>query len=433
MRTVLLICSIPFILRIFLYFVRLIRVRRFLEEEVAALKRIDVKTLPRKKILLLVPVLREQNVIVDTIEHFCGMELVSVDLMVMIVGTCREARACGDTTLDVVERWLGSMSNRMPENVRIDYCEANDEKGDRASQLNWAVKHANEIGWNDWEVVGVYDADSLPSRDSLSNVVKAFCSIKNLDACQQPARFIRAANAMARNEENPLLVANALYQSTWTMISELPMWIGHYSASRKARKSFRHLYFIGHGEFLSRNAYETFMFPEGEVTDGIQIGYRMGFSGSVIIPLPVFCEDDVPHQVRALVKQHKRWFGGCMNFFSAYKATGRNARWYCSAVQMIDGFWSQARWAWAALFYIVLVGISLCEDLLMAGVLCSLLIIYGYILPILAHRLMNADINVRIIDWLCVPCAILIKALGPNLYICDRIFKKNIQYEKVER
>lgn len=432
-RVILLLLSAPFALRIVLYAVRIIRVRQYLMRRTTSMPQGGTRDGGlRTTLLILVPVLREQSVIARTLEHFRAMDLAAIDLRVMIVGTCREVRTHGSSTLDVVSNWVNSAAGKIPQNVRVDYCEAKDVGGDRASQLNWAVRRAGEIGWTDWKVVGVYDADSLPSRDSLVEVTKAFSSIPGLDACQQPARFVRAANMMAQNGENPVLVANALYQDTWTVINELPMWIGYSGKSFLGQGSCRHLYFIGHGEFLSRSAYEKFQFPEGEVTDGIQLGYRLGLSGAFAIPLPVFCEDDVPHSLRVLIKQHKRWFGGCMNLFSAYKSMGgyRGVR---PILQMFDGLWSQARWAWTSLSFLLLLGASAGLDLVVFSTLCAFGLIYSYVFPILSHFVMKANLNVRVIDWLCLPIAIFVKSIGPNIYFAERITSKSVRYEKVER
>lgn len=432
-RIILLLLSAPFALRLVLYAMRIIRVRHYFMRRAKCLPKGGVGVgCPRTTFLLLVPVLREQSVIARTLEHFRAMELDAIDLRVMIVGTCRELRTDGSTTLDVVGQWLNSVAGTLQTNVCFDYCEAKDEGGDRASQLNWAVRRADEIGWTNWSVVGVYDADSLPSRDSLVEAAKAFSSIPGLDACQQPARFVRAANMMARNGENPVLVANALYQDTWTVINELPMWIGYSGKSVLGRGSCRHLYFIGHGEFLSRAAYEKFQFPEGEVTDGIQLGYRLGLAGALAAPLPVFCEDDVPHNLRVLVKQHKRWFGGCMNLYSAYKSMGGH-RGIRPLLQILDGLWSQARWAWTSWSFLLLLGVSAALDLVVFSILCAFGVIYSYVFPILAHLVMKADLQVRVIDWLCLPIAIFVKSIGPNMYFAERLTAKSVRYEKVER
>ena len=433
MRIILLLCSLPFVMRLVLYVIRIFSVRRFLEFKGSCRVGLLAGRMPRRtNLLLLIPVLRERCVITRALEHICEMNLDFVDLRVMIAGTCRESASDGTTTLDVVMQWLDLAADRVPSNVRIDCCEAEDYHGDRASQLNWAVRRASEIGWNDWDVVCVYDADSLPTHDSFAEAAAAFSALPGLSACQQPARFVRAANLMAERRENPLLVANALYQDTWTVISELPMWIDYFNCVSSGKKSHRHLYLIGHGEFLSRMAYDSFNFPEREVTDGIQLGYRMGFAGAVVMPLSAFCEDDVPHGLVSLIQQHKRWFGGCMNFASAYACAGENGG-LLSLTQLGDGVWSQIRWAWASISFVILCGLALWLDHVVFAFLCMLCVVYCYVLPVLAHWVMHADIRVRFIDWVCLPFSILLKAIGPNLYFFEKLSKHSVKYEKVER
>ena len=51
--------------------------------------------------------------------------------------------------------------------------------------------------------------------------------------------------------------------------------------------------------------------------------------------------------------------------------------------------------------------------------------------------MLSTKIKIRFIDWLCLPIAILIKGIGPNLYILQFILSKftnkKIKYSKVER
>ena len=50
---------------------------------------------------------------------------------------------------------------------------------------------------------------------------------------------------------------------------------------------------------------------------------------------------------------------------------------------------------------------------------------------------MPKKIRIRIIDWLCLPIAIALKGIGPNVYLIQKfyslILKNEITYSKVER
>lgn len=426
MHIILLVCSIPFVVRLLLYIWHVFIVKKYIN------LRTNVKVNRKFNVLVLIPVLREQSVIRETINHFVNMQVDNINLYLVIAGTKREQKGEKETTLEVVQNWIDEYKKELPGNITVDYCEASDDGGDRATQLNYAVQYVNkEKGIDNLDFIGVYDADSLPSSETLKEVVESFVSEPDLCACQQPVHFVRAANSMARGRENPLLIANAMYQSTWTVINELPMWIKYYKKDTN-KISKRHLYLIGHGEFISNDIYENFHFPEYEVTDGIQLGYRLGMSNKKVKPLREFCNDDVPHSVKTLVKQHKRWFGGCMNLSSSYRWSRETFN-TNAIIQVIDGLWSQARWAWTSIAYIILLICSFFVDIKIFSFLIALGLIYCYVIPIVSHKVLNAGIKVRIIDWICLPLAIFIKSIGPNMYIISKLVGAKIKYEKVER
>ena len=403
-------------------------------------KTVEYETVKDVNILLLIPVLRENNIIESTLTHFSALQLEGIHLIVCIAGTSRESSTMyGMRTEDVVKNWIQSHDQKCNSSLRFVYTEISETKGDRATQLNYAVSCMTKELAPD--LIGVYDADSLPDVSTLLEVVDAWMKSPNT-VLQQPVHFVDAANRMAAKKKNPLLVANALYQTDWTMIRELPRWYQHFKAfqTRPEKKFYRNDYLICHGEFIPYPIYREFGFPEGEVTDGIQLGYRLSMSGIAIRPLHSFCSDDVPQSIGQLIHQHKRWFGGCNRLLQSGKWCMENGK-GSSFFQITDGFWSQLCWAYAAV--VVMIGLFFSAFLLLQGelflplyfLLCTLC--YCYLIPILAHRILPFKIHVRLIDWLCLPLAIALKGIGPNLYIIQRLLnlftKKQMHYRKVER
>lgn len=429
MNVVIYIICLIVLLKTVCYFYNILLVKKNLEDEV---DNKNVK-IAGKKMLIMIPVLREQKVVVQTMEHFIRMKCEGVDLYIIAAGTKREKKIGNSlTTKEVYNNWLSDMSGNIPDNINCYYCEADDINGDRATQLNYAMEYFSQIHKEiKLDYVGVYDADSLPSENTMIEVVNNYLENKNLCACQQPVHFIKAANRMAKNGVNPILVANAMYQTTWTVIRELPSWIKYYKHNKKS-PFHKNIYLIGHGEFISYKDYEAFKFPEYEITDGIQLGYRLSMSNKKIKPLFEFCDDDVPQSVKQLINQHKRWFGGCMNLKGAYDWSkdhfGTNA-----LFQLMDGYWSQLCWAWASISVIICILYGLLFDNKITAVLIFLTFIYSYIIPFLAHKILPVKISVRMIDWLCIPIAIVIKGIGPNKFILEKLRKKKIVFEKVER
>lgn len=393
-------------------------------------------------ILLIIPVLREQSIIESTLDHFLNMKLDNIRLHACIAGTSRECNGREMNYIStgcVVETWIKNNEKKFSDDLIFSYAEAIDENGDRATQLNYAVKQASKLFVPD--VVGVYDADSLPDIFTLEEVASEYCCNSNT-VFQQPVHFINSANRMANQGKNPILVANALYQTTWTAIRELPRWKSHskYNEKNGKRSYLRNDYLIGHGEFMPFKIYEKYIFPEREVTDGIQLGYRVSMSGVSIKPLHTFCIDDVPKSVGQIIGQHKRWFGGCNRLWSAYKWSKNNCG-QSSVFQMIDGYWSQLSWTYASLYAIISLILSIVKAIngnsLFLIIMLIELFIYCYLIPFVSNNLIPEKIKIRVIDWLCLPLAIGIKGIGPNIYLIQKMIsifrKKEIKYSKVER
>ena len=391
------------------------------------------------KILILIPALREQNVIRDTLNHFKNMIADNIELLICVAGTTREKMNCtkGKTTGEVVREWIDQNESEFP--YGFEYIEVNEKDGDRASQLNYAV---NKIG-NQFspDIIGVYDADSLPDLKTVLEVSERWRNNPNT-VLQQPVHFVKAANRMAKNKMNPILVANALNQTTWTIIREYPTWLKHHMFCKLNNQGvyYRNDYLIGHGEFIPYAVYKKFSFPEQQITDGIQLGYRLSMSGHDICPLKTFCDDDVPQSLTQLVNQHKRWFGGCNKLIESYnwcqQTFGKS-----SIIQVIDGYWSQLCWLSAGIVSII--GCTLAcinidsgkTPLAMAQVVGVL--VYCYVIPYLAHVVIREPVSVRLIDWLCLPLAMLLKVIGPCFYvyqyIVTKLFGGNVEFSKVER
>ena len=424
---ILIICSLA-LLKLLRYFFNIITVRRFLnhQNENMAGKACSI--------LILIPVIREQSVICNTLSHFLSMNVRGMDLYISIAGTTRETRQENIlSTREVVEKWISDQSLE-DGNIRdIFFFEADELQGDRATQLNSAVAYfKKKYPAKNLDYIGVYDADSLPSVETLQEVSWIFSQNENIVACQQPVHFIKAANRMAAEGKNPILVANALYQTTWTVIRELPSWI-KYAKTGKEELFNENVYLIGHGEFLRFETYKTFKFPEFEITDGIQLGYRLGMSNKKISPLREFCNDDVPQEICQLINQHKRWFGGCMNLYGAYKWSRDHFKTKAVA-QLLDGYWSQMCWAWASLIMIIGLLLSIvCENMIGAVVLIGIIMVYSYIIPVIAHFILPDKIKVRMCDWIVLPLAIALKGIGPNWFILEKLLRDKVIFKKVER
>lgn len=444
------------------------------------------------KMLILIPVIREQNVIGKTLDHFRQMQSDDLDVTLCVVGTAKEsaekakqlkrlrlryyafqstaslaeaqkslrglfteetaARILANkasltydqfeedykkeaSTADVVEAWI---ENNEDQGKGYVYVETPAAQGDRATQLNYALKEMT--GQGDFDIVGVYDADSLPDADTFYQVA-AVMSQTECDACQQPLHFQSSIALFEKERMHPILSASALFQTTWSMIKELPALI-HYSRKDPAANQ-RCLYMNGHGEFFRTTSLEKMGgFPSNVVTDGVQIGYRLSMSQKNIQPIPSFCNDEMTDDMGQIMIQHSRWYAGCMRVRDAYDwalAHGGKPKF----IQLLDGHHMNAAWAYSPLYVFLTFLFVFWPSAAEGGGLLQLFfgvtfLAYNYLLPYWAVRhVLQFKGKIRLSTWLCMPLACVLKSIGPQIYFFQagkrKLFGREIAYKKVER
>ena len=107
--------------------------------------------------LVLIPVIREQSVICNTLQHFLSMNVRDTELYIAIAGTSRETKHKNIlSTREVVEKWISEQSLE-DGNIRdIFSCEADELDGDRATQLNSAVAYfKNKYPFKNLDYIGI--------------------------------------------------------------------------------------------------------------------------------------------------------------------------------------------------------------------------------------------------------------------------------------
>lgn len=455
-----------------------------------------ISSYKRKNILIFIPVIREQNVIEKTLEHFKNLNTDNIGLTVAIIGTKKEIverkmrrenlekiyttlnlvsdnelfnilngyfkdinkeqivkvkstitlkEFCNiydreTSTGDVVCNWINKNNDT---DIKFEWIESPNIEGDRASQLNYGVKNYL-TSQSSYDILGVYDADSLPEKNVLCEISVAFDD-KEIHACQQPLHFIDFYNENNKRGNSSLLSASSLYQTNWSLIKELPNLIKYSKYNRREKPYLRNLYLNGHGEFFRVDVIKKFNgFPTEVITDGVQIGYRLSMCNFNIKPIKSWCSDDMPTSNKQMITQHSRWYGGCNRIYDAYKwsKSFNSSLKNNSLAQYIDGVHMQFLWAFAPI--VTLIGFLLSFNIenkyfkysIISLYLLSLLT-YNYIVPLVGLKTVFKDIKYDIKVVLLLPIAPILKCIGPQLYFLQifkkKIFKKDIIFSKVER
>ena len=91
-------------------------------------------------------------------------------------------------------------------------------------------------------------------------------------------------------------------------------------------------------------------------------------------------------------------------------------------------------WAWASLTMIISLLLSIAyENTLLSIILLGIIVVYSYVIPIIAHFILPDKVKVRMCDRIVLPLAIALKGIGPNWFMLEKLLRGNVVFKKVER
>lgn len=382
---------------------------------------------------VILPCLREQNIISESIDYFCSMNLSHTHMHLIISCTKRELVSnekygFSISSAEVARNHISALGKL--SNVDFFVYEAEDfNGGDRATQMNEAMDAFLSQG-HKVDIVAVFDADSRPDKETFEEVAYRF---KENPKCiyQQPENYLAFAESISKSKKSKIAVANALYQHVWTIINEIPMF------ERYSKKNDSFLYMNGHGMFFPLKQYLKLRFPEHEVTDGIHVGYRVWVSHSPLRPLLLQGYTEAPVEIKKLPQQHKRWFGGSIRLYYAIE-WGKKRGTKPSFLSTVWGYWTQVRWCLTANVYLINFVLSMLSLLIYKEYaplifMLALLFSYSYLLSIISMSFSSNKYKISFWGFALIPFAVFAKSLGPDLFFIEKLFKRKIEYQKCER
>jgi cellulose synthase/poly-beta-1,6-N-acetylglucosamine synthase-like glycosyltransferase len=165
----------------------------------------------------------------------------------------------------------------------------------KPSALNYGIERARG------EIIGVFDADSLPAEDSLLSVCKYF-EDPNVAAVQ--------GRTLSINSEQNMLTKFLSYEET--------VYCETYLRGKDALGLFVHL--RGSCQFIRRDLLQELKgFDEGILSEDMEISARLTERGSIIRYAPdVRSWQESPADLKQLLRQRTRWFRGTMEVAFKY-------------------------------------------------------------------------------------------------------------------
>jgi len=269
---------------------------------------------------LLIPALREQAVIERTLSRLVDLNFPVDSFDIILALDLKEKpNKDGVTTFDVATRFIKARQSFTGPSISIVIYSGDGRM--RSLQLNEALKFVKErVDSSEQDptkvFVGVYDADSFPSKEVLHYIHWRLGVRPDLCAFQQTLDYRLNIDEILDQRFPWLLWGNAIYQTAWNTLSEVPSFLRMNTQLGTRKPASFPPYCMGHGEFIRLDVLQQVGgFSTDGAADGIQIGYSLSVRSIEIEPVPFadYCESPVSHV--ALIHQHSLWFAGTTTFF----------------------------------------------------------------------------------------------------------------------
>jgi hypothetical protein len=253
-----------------------------------------------------------------------------VDLSVYLVGRA-------DTTENV--ELLRRVRLRLDQmgNPSLQLLVTPDRRVGKVAQISVALERLLEDKAQTPDYIGFYDIDSRPEVDTIVLLARLAEDVGPA-VVQQPSLYWHSGN-------DPLVIADAVQQSIWTLDYEIPLWWSNLRGSRRLH------YVIGHGLFVCPQVLARIPLGDECIVEDIAYGYRLFCGGLVPHVLPAFDFAATARNASGVLRQKGKWF--CGSVYALWRHAGRRAGWLLFARRALTDIW------WAVGYWLVFVGVVL--------------------------------------------------------------------------
>jgi cellulose synthase/poly-beta-1,6-N-acetylglucosamine synthase-like glycosyltransferase len=229
------------------------------------------------KISIIVPTKNEETVIRRCLNGILSIDYPKNKMQIIVVDGKSDDNTC---------KICSEFSEKYPENIKV--ISEKTAKGKPAA-LNLALPNING------EIVGVFDADSLPEKEVLQKVASYFNDEKVI-ALQ--------GRTSSLNEKNNVL--------TRVIAMEEKAWFQALLSGREKLQLFVPL--TGSCQFVRTNVLEELSgWDENSLTEDVELALRLVEKKHLIRYAPDVCSgQETPNTLGNLVKQRVRWYRGYM-------------------------------------------------------------------------------------------------------------------------
>jgi len=311
----------------------------------------------KKVLFILIPALREQEIIENTVLKFIELKNFYFDIKIAVVTSIREISYKRDIDIPTTEEILtqsihtGKLSRHKN---RIHIFQDQDAQGNMATQLNYAIEKIKTFMGSDMFYV-IYNADSIVSETTLNKLAELMEQYPDKEfAVQQPCAFVRDMHPNANQFTN----AMSLYQSWYCLGHESRLVRNYGTRSEKywgKNKNTKLGVVVGHGSGMTiKINTDNGGYPTDLLTEDLTFGFIISANNVPILSLPALELADVPNHFTTFIKQKSVWFWNFLGYAKCYqKALKRGHSHFRLIPLFLQGLGAGAYWFFDTFFIII--------------------------------------------------------------------------------
>jgi len=246
---------------------------------------------------IIIPLLHEQTLIVPLIDRM--QQVVNCNDRIILVTTKAEiSHGNVETTAIIVKKQLQGIANSP-----IIHFEASANCTCKGDQINEFILQDSLIMLgNTSHFIGIYDADSKPSSQSLKLV--SLVAKHGARIVQQPSSYF-----LNYHNRSFLMRVRAASSTAFCFAFELTKFDKWPIATKPPAKWWRLSHLIGHGEFIRTDLLLKY-YPLPTPSCDTSLGHRLSLSGENIWTVPALDYAEVPKTTTSMIKQNVNWYHG---------------------------------------------------------------------------------------------------------------------------
>ncbi|MBN3865710.1 glycosyltransferase family 2 protein [Pseudomonas frederiksbergensis] len=293
------------------------------------------------KTLVIIPVLREQQVIGNTLLHFEEILAHNTDAAIAVCGAAEETYSHDQesntslSTKETVIKVANEINNRQKRRF-VTYLEYPYQNGIMAHQVNWAARYAFDAFDSPVDptqtIVAIYNADSRPDSKSFLAMDAVF---KTQGSAAQQISFYSSGQCNS-NFYKWISNSAAVWQTRWALAVEVfrlrlsnklnlhtdqtKNW--HSELTRFLLHPYN--YTIGHGFAVKLSTFiEMNYYPQTVRNEDAALGFVYSVSKLTVAPVVTHDNTEVPDSLKQLIKQQVSWYGGPAEALKYHSLTQR--------------------------------------------------------------------------------------------------------------